>query len=633
MTITKVIRPNYGSSAKILPGTVASGWNVPTTVTASKRITTYNEYGNAESNHYIAPGDSCYISEVYTNGFVKVQYPISGGKRWAYAKASDFSISQASASQLPDTQLHVWFSLSPMGDDVTSIRYNDLVYLCYRVETKDGNLLNSSAANYSVKETLYFPDGSTFPYNYDKSNNNWIRSNFKQWGTYKGIVEISGDYTGKVEVSYTLNKPEQSLLSCWFSSTKMGNSESYLEKGKTYYFCYKITYNNGYLNQYMNLNYTVTEDVYGPDGKKVCSTDYETSDRNGVRFTATQTGDYKGVITIKGDLTTGASETCVCKDTTVRLQSIKITKNPTKTTYTVGEAIDLRGMVVTAGYSNGSTKNVTGYKISGNALKAGTATVMVSYTEGGVTCKDSFTITVKEKETAKETETDSEDSDIAKDEASQAETSVSNDEDATEFSSDVISEDSTDMVDESVSDGVPSEDLSNEDGLDDDSDYDDTDDDDGEEDDSEALEVGDEIVTDQVIYTITQLEGAPCVEYTELFDEGVANVTIPNTIEKDGITYRVTSIGEKAFCKNEEIKKVTIGKYITTIGKKAFYGCTSLKRITIKTKKLTSGSIGTSAFTKIYKKARIDVPTAKYKAYKKMLKKAGVGSKTKICKL
>lgn len=71
--------------------------------------------GNAESNHYIDPGDSCYIAEVYTNGFVKVQYPVAGGKRWAYAKASDFSISKKQENKLPDTRLSVWFSLSPMG--------------------------------------------------------------------------------------------------------------------------------------------------------------------------------------------------------------------------------------------------------------------------------------------------------------------------------------------------------------------------------------------------------------------------------------------------------------------------------------------------------------------------------------
>jgi uncharacterized repeat protein (TIGR02543 family) len=711
MTITKVLRPNYGSKTKILPGTAASGWNVPTTVTASKRITTYDEYGNAESNHYIDPGDSCYISEVYTNGFVKVQYPVSGGKRWAYAKASDFSISQSSASQLPDTQLHAWFSLSPMGDEATSIRYNDLVYLCYRVETKDGNLLNSSDANYSVKETLSFPDGSTFPYNYDKSNNNWIRSNFNQWGTYKGIVEISGDYTGKVEVSYTIEEPQKSLMSCWFSSTKMGSAEDYLEKGKAYYFCYTISFDDGYLNQYMNINYTVTEVVYGPDGKKVYGTTYEKSDRNWIRFTATQTGTYKGVINVNGDFTAGNSNTSVCKDTTVSLQSIKITQNPTKMTYTVGDAIDLSGMVVKAGYSDGSTKNVTGYKISGNTSKAGNVTITVSYTEGGVTCKDSFKVTVKEAaiETAvvtydpnggtmeKRTQSGSKGKYITLLQTQPTKNVyVSFDENggdqtispwlypqkfigwiySTKSGNELYASGSkfllvdnctlTASYDDAKIERLPdiqrdgylfngwytssgekvylgmtlkgntrliahwTAQTEEDDGIANSEESEITDD---MEDDSQPLEVGDEIVTDEVIYTITKLGKTPCVEYTELFDEDVTDVVIPDTIAVDGTVYQVRSVAAKALYKNVSVESVTVGNYVTKIGNKAFYGCDSLKSITILSKKIKSGGMGKAAFTKVKKNVKVYVPEAKYKAYRKMLKKAGIGSKAKIYKL
>ena len=94
LVTVKYLRPNYQNAKKILPGTIDSGWNVPANVTASKKISTYNEYGNVESDHYIDSGDNCYVSEVYTNGFVKVQYPITGGKRWAYAKRTDFSLTK-----------------------------------------------------------------------------------------------------------------------------------------------------------------------------------------------------------------------------------------------------------------------------------------------------------------------------------------------------------------------------------------------------------------------------------------------------------------------------------------------------------------------------------------------------------
>ena len=85
MTITKVLRPNYRQSAAVLPGTVDSSWNVPTSVSASHRITTYDQWGNAESNHYIDPGDSCYIAEVYTN-----ESSISGSWRKAMGLCKSF---------------------------------------------------------------------------------------------------------------------------------------------------------------------------------------------------------------------------------------------------------------------------------------------------------------------------------------------------------------------------------------------------------------------------------------------------------------------------------------------------------------------------------------------------------------
>ena len=287
----------------ILPTTIDNSWKVPANFCASHRITTYNEYGEAESNHYIDPGDNCYITEVYTNGFVKVQYPVPSGKRWAYAKASDFSLEPQIT--LPDTKLQAWFSTSAMGETANSIRLNDLVYLCYRLETQDGKLLDGSIGNYTVKETIFFPDGSTVPYSYDKSNNNWIRSNFTQWGTYRGVVEISGDYTGKVEVSYTISKPKNTQLSSWFSSSKMGSEVSSMEKGKFYYLCYSIKADNDYLNKIANCEYSVTEEVYGPDGKKIHTFTYDKSDNNWIGFTATQSGTYKGIVTIKGHPSSG----------------------------------------------------------------------------------------------------------------------------------------------------------------------------------------------------------------------------------------------------------------------------------------------------------------------------------------
>lgn len=58
-------------------------------------------------------------------------------------------------------------------------------------------------------------------------------------------------------------------------------------------------------------------------------------------------------------------------------------------------------------------------------------------------------------------------------------------------------------------------------------------------------------------------------------------IVIPQTIEIDGKTYTITSIGEHAFSGNENLTSVTIPNTVTTIGREAFTGCTNLKSITI----------------------------------------------------
>ena len=102
------------------------------------------------------------------------------------------------------------------------------------------------------------------------------------------------------------------------------------------------------------------------------------------------------------------------------------------------------------------------------------------------------------------------------------------------------------------------------------------------------------------------------------------------SITKVTITKNVTTIGKKAFKNNEKLTKITIGKNVVYIGSKAFYGCKKLKSITSKTTKLTSKKVGEQTFKEINTKATIKVPKSKLKAYRKMLKSKGVGSKEKI---
>ena len=133
-------------------------------------------------------------------------------------------------------------------------------------------------------------------------------------------------------------------------------------------------------------------------------------------------------------------------------------------------------------------------------------------------------------------------------------------------------------------------------------------------------------------YKVTDTSGKiPEVELTKSAAKKKAKtVVIPKTVKVDGVNYKVTAIAEKAFAGNKKLKTVVIGADIEKIGEKAFYKCVNLKKVTIQTTKLTAKTVGAKAFAKIHKKAVVKVPKAKKKAYKKWLKKRGIGGKQKI---
>lgn len=77
------------------------------------------------------------------------------------------------------------------------------------------------------------------------------------------------------------------------------------------------------------------------------------------------------------------------------LTGISITTQPNITTYAVGSSFDGTGMVVTATYDTGTTKEVTGFTFSPQTFSSvGTKTVTISYTENGVTKTATISVTV-----------------------------------------------------------------------------------------------------------------------------------------------------------------------------------------------------------------------------------------------
>ena len=111
------------------------------------------------------------------------------------------------------------------------------------------------------------------------------------------------------------------------------------------------------------------------------------------------------------------------------------------------------------------------------------------------------------------------------------------------------------------------------------------------------------------------------VQVIGLKKKGLTTIKIAKKVTINGVTYKVTSIGNNAFKNNKKIKKAYIGNNVKTIGKNAFFGCKKLKNLVVKTKVLKK--IGKKAFyRKGGKKLTIKVPGAKKKAYKKLFKRA-----------
>lgn len=114
----------------------------------------------------------------------------------------------------------------------------------------------------------------------------------------------------------------------------------------------------------------------------------------------------------------------------------------------------------------------------------------------------------------------------------------------------------------------------------------------------------------------------PTVSYRGTIDSSIDNnITIPASVEHNGVTYKVTEVADNAFKNMKSLKSITISKNIKKIGKNAFLNCKNLKNITIKTKQLKK--VGKKAIKKTNKKLVIHVSSSKLKAYKKMWKGKG----------
>lgn len=128
--------------------------------------------------------------------------------------------------------------------------------------------------------------------------------------------------------------------------------------------------------------------AYYTDGTNKTVTNYELSDNLNLK-----TGQNLIRISYTEDLITRTVTLAV--NATNSLTGITISNPPSKTTYIAGENFDSTGMEVTASYQNGTSKVVTGYRVSNNKnLVKGQTYVTVIYSENGETKSAKQTITV-----------------------------------------------------------------------------------------------------------------------------------------------------------------------------------------------------------------------------------------------
>ena len=103
--------------------------------------------------------------------------------------------------------------------------------------------------------------------------------------------------------------------------------------------------------------------------------------------------------------------------------------------------------------------------------------------------------------------------------------------------------------------------------------------------------MAEDVTIDGINYSvIKKAKQAEVIKWTT--DKYEGNITIPDAVVYDGITYSVTSIGNFAFLGCSGLTSVTIPSSVTSIGNRAFYNCSGLTSVTMP----NVTSIGEDAF-------------------------------------
>lgn len=115
--------------------------------------------------------------------------------------------------------------------------------------------------------------------------------------------------------------------------------------------------------------------------------------------------------------------------------------------------------------------------------------------------------------------------------------------------------------------------------------------------------VGDTFASGNINYQVTIENGSSCeVAVSSPQSTEITSATIPSSVSYDGIAYKVTGIGHKAFENCTNLKSISLPASIEWIGAYSFEGCTSLTTISVPASVVSIGRqafAGCSALTKV----------------------------------
>ena len=116
---------------------------------------------------------------------------------------------------------------------------------------------------------------------------------------------------------------------------------------------------------------------------------------------------------------------------------------------------------------------------------------------------------------------------------------------------------------------------------------------------ADAIEIG------GIYYNLT--EDTRVAEVAKNPQKYKGDITIPESVEYEGVTYSVTKIGYSAFANCASLTSVMIPSSVTIIGQLAFDGCSSLTSITIPS---SVTSIDAWAFSGCSGLTSVDIPSS-----------------------